>query len=228
MEKLMNKTRILIWAIVALAIFNIATIATVFWRFNEGRRPFHREPSEMMLPPGPMIGQMIKEKLHLTEKQAVSFDSIENKFKTNGKDIFEKMRGLRSEMIEEITSENPDSSQLFKLTKELGDLHISLKMNTFDFYFSMKKVCMPEQQKELSNIFRGMFLFEGMPSVGRNIGHHFMTDGDGPKRECREEIGPPDSMSRPEMKDYPKDRHNPNDMEHKHKRPGKKEHQQNQ
>lgn len=166
----MNKTRILTWVVVALALFNVATILTVVCHFNKGKKFFHREHSEMGSPPAKNLGLMIKDKLQLTEIQIVKFDSIENIFKKQSEGIFGKMKVIRDEMIEEITSENPDSSTLIQLTKDLGDQHIGLKMNTFNFYFSMKKVCKPEQQKELSNIFRGMFMYDGMSGPGRDKG----------------------------------------------------------
>jgi Spy/CpxP family protein refolding chaperone len=221
MEKLMNKTRILLWAVIALVLFNIATIVTILWQNNNGNRAFHRD-HVMMMPPSPrMMGQMMKDKLQLKDKQIVAFDSIENIFKLKSLTIFTKMKRLRGEMVEVITSENPDSAKLISLTKQLGDLHIDLKMNTFSFYFGMKKVCEPNQQKELSNIFRGMFQFEGMPEPrGREMGRRgkMQPNYERPPREVEfEGDDPNDRMPRHEGKaggaerqhpDCPKPAHN--------------------
>jgi periplasmic protein CpxP/Spy len=166
MEKLLNKTRILLWAVIALAVLNIATIATVFWHMSKANRFIDRENFEMNAPAPNGMKQVIKENLKLSDYQVVKFDSIDNKFRTESKAIFEEMKTLRRDMINEITSDNPDSAKLIEFTKALGNLHIELKMRTFNFYFSMKKICQPEQQKELSKFFRKMFMFEGMPGPG--------------------------------------------------------------
>jgi len=162
MEKLVNKNRILIWAIVGLLALNIATIATVIWQTKSNRNFFRPDRFEMRERSGNFMKKLLTDKLHLDEKQSVGFDSTEKIFLEKNIAIFQKMKVLREKMIEELTNENADSTKLIQLTKDLGNLHISLKMNTFGFYYSLKKICKPEQQKELSNFFRGMFIDEGV------------------------------------------------------------------
>jgi Spy/CpxP family protein refolding chaperone len=190
MEKLINKNRLLVWAVIALVALNIATIATVIWQTKSNKNFFRRDRFEMREHSGHFMKKLITDKLHLDEQQSIGFDSIEKCFIQKNIAIFQKMNLLREKMIEELTNENPDSAKLIQLTKDLGNLHINLKMNTFEFYYSMKKICKPEQQKELSNFFRGMFITDGMKG-GPGMGRGNNERGEPNHRDMKPKFDPP-------------------------------------
>lgn len=154
MEKFFTKTSVLVYIIIALLVFNVATIVFFLSGKKDGFRNnrYHKEMNK---------GDFIKEKLNLTEEQQKTYDTFNDSFRLKGKAIMDSMQILRMEMLNTITAKNPDTAAIEELNRKFGDLHVQLKRNTIDFYFRMREICTTSQQDSLKNIFTRMLQFEG-------------------------------------------------------------------
>ena len=166
----------LVWTIIALALLNVATISTVFWRIyydDHGRfeRRHHERHSEN--PDG--MKYFIKGKLNLSDNQFAKFEVYDSIFKVQSKQCFDKMEEIRVVMLNEMTSENPDTAKLMAYSSDLGQQHIILKKRLIELYFSVKSICTKEQQQKLSMIFKNMIARDGLQSSLRDMKRK--TDG---------------------------------------------------
>lgn len=178
MEKLITKTRILIWAVIALVIFNLATIATIFFHQREKDFAFLRRPGRPEVP-APLGGRIIKERLHLNEEQMAQFKKFNMQFRDSSKNIMIQMHEMRSNMMECITSPNPDTVEFNRLNLKLGQMHVTMKKNLVDFYFNLRSICDKQQQEILSVSMREMLENEGtLPDFlhNRHIRFHKMKE----------------------------------------------------
>ena len=74
----------------------------------------------------------------------------------------------KSEMMNEYTSENPDTTKLYKLTSEIGYLHADMRRLSIDHFMAIKKICTTEQKAKLLNMFRNMMNMEEGPRQYRH------------------------------------------------------------
>jgi Spy/CpxP family protein refolding chaperone len=75
------------------------------------------------------------------------------------------------EMMNEFTSESPDTAKLYKLTMDIGNLHAKMRRLSIDHFMSVKKICTPEQKTKLLELFRNMMKMEEGPGFNRRHGN---------------------------------------------------------
>jgi Spy/CpxP family protein refolding chaperone len=63
---------------------------------------------------------------------------------------------LRTDLINELGAQKPDSIRLGQIAMEIGNNHRELKLVTTTFYLDMKKICTAQQQEKLHGIFQTM------------------------------------------------------------------------
>ncbi len=178
MEKFFNKTNILILIIVGLVVLNISIVSTIIWhryhdfheRWGDGM-PFHRGRMEMFIP----------EKLKLDPEQKLKFHHIDSAFRKSSFDIAKHMHEVRFKILQELKKPKVDTIIFLGYSKEIGNMHAKLKMNTIEFYIEMKKICSPVQQDSLAGLFQKILEFGDLPGPPppHRHGHHFeMRPGD--------------------------------------------------
>ena len=172
MEKFFNKTNILILIIIGLVVLNISMVSTIIWhryhdfheRWGDGMA-FHRGRMEMFIP----------EKLKLDSEQKLKFYHIDSAFRKSSFDLAKQMHEVRFKILLELKKPKVDTFILLGYSKEIGNMHAKLKMNTIEFYIEMKKICSPVQQDSLAGLFQKIIEFgdlPGPPSPHRH-GRHF-------------------------------------------------------
>lgn len=157
----------LVWTIIALALLNIATISTVFWRiYYDDHDRFAKRHHERHSDNPNRMKYVIKDKLNLSDNQFAQFEEFDSVFKQQSKRCFDRMEEIRGAMLNEMTSENPDTAKLMAYSGELGQQHIILKKHLIGMYFNLKSICNKEQQQKLSSIFKNMIARDSMqPSL---------------------------------------------------------------
>lgn len=154
-----KKYRILLWAVVLLAILNFSIIGSILWHVNE---PDQLSAARMVKPmrnqersdsPRRMRFFMHNE-LNLSDKQIVQFDQRHDDFRKQAKQIANYMTVLRDEMLIELAKENPNEEELLKISESIGNAHRDLKILTYQFFLDLKEICNPEQSFKLEKVFR--------------------------------------------------------------------------
>jgi len=151
-----NKYRILIWIIVILVATNLSTIGSFYYhRMTEAKTPETKQADQNAIP-GEQRTRFFRDQLNLNTEQIDQFREINRTFNRTARNIETNLAQLREDMIRELGTQNPDSTQLSQMATEVGNNHRELKQVTTTFYLDMKKICTVEQQAKLHEIFQSM------------------------------------------------------------------------
>ncbi len=124
-------------------------MSVVYHLFPEKRIPVINEPMPQQ---ERMKGFMIRE-LGLNNEQQKLVAGFQKEYNSNSFFIKNKLGNIRVQMIKELHKNNPDSIKLDKLSHRMGDLNYELRTITWKHFMDLKKICNPDQQERLLNIF---------------------------------------------------------------------------
>ncbi|HDR52046.1 MAG TPA: periplasmic heavy metal sensor [Mariniphaga anaerophila] len=158
-----NKYRILIWVIVILVATNLSMGFSFLYHKQQDKKLAEQTEQEAIELPAQQRTRFFREQLNLEPQQMEIFRELNRDFNRSAWQINHQLERLRVEMVREMGRENPDRQKLGGISDEIGDLHTRLKNETIDYYLSMKKVCNPEQQTKLNEIF--LSVLEGSEDV---------------------------------------------------------------
>jgi Spy/CpxP family protein refolding chaperone len=151
-----NKHRILIWVIVILVATNLSTIGSFYYhRMSEAKTPEAKQTDQNAIP-GEQRTRFFRDQLNLNAEQLDQCRDINRTFNRTARGIEMNLAQLREDLIAELGKQNPDSVHLDQMAIEVGNNHRELKQVTTTFYLDMKKICTPEQQVKLHEIFQSM------------------------------------------------------------------------
>ncbi len=155
-----NRTRMMIWAIVVLAVLNITTILTIIYHRHEPRPDTIMPESGMTGGENSSVrfsGRWFRDELDLSAEQMNRFREFNPAFRQHVRDINLQLNDLRRLMLDEMSSPASDSARLNSLADSVGYLHADLKKHTYRYYMNFKDMCNMEQKEKLDNMFREMF-----------------------------------------------------------------------
>jgi hypothetical protein len=176
MGKLVTKTNILILIIIGLAVLNISIVSSIVWHRYHG---FHdRWQHEMPFRHGRM-DMIIPQKLNFNADQKKKFIHVDTLFRKSSLNIINQLHQLRFSILNELKKPYSDTTKLLEYSKQVGNLHSNLKMNTINFYLDLKKICTPAQQDSLASFFLNLIEFDDMPPrpphyhhLGKSLNKH--------------------------------------------------------
>ena len=146
----------LIWIIVILAVTNLSTIGSFYYhKISEGKET-EVKATEQTVVPGEQRTRFFRDQLDLNDEQLVLFREINRTFNRTARGIEMNLARLREDLINELGTQNPDTTRLNLMAVEVGNNHRELKQVTTTFYLNMKKICTAEQQAKLHQIFQSM------------------------------------------------------------------------
>ncbi|MEA3445092.1 MAG: periplasmic heavy metal sensor [Bacteroidota bacterium] len=180
-----NKNRLLVLGIVLLLVTNISTIIGIVWHLNN--HEFAKPDTQNKIDDITNMprGQFFKYKLDLDHEQTYIFRDLYHQYKNDAGEVSCKMDSLRKDMIFEMATDNPDSLALGEIAAAIGDLHKQLKELTIGYFLEMKKICNPEQEIGLHEIFNSLLNEQGdvrMPNprgqrgLGRQRNERYKTN----------------------------------------------------
>lgn len=168
-----NKYRSLIWIIVILIATNLSTIGSFYYlRMTETKLSETKQDDEKVIP-GEQRTRFFRDQLNLNAEQLDQFREINRTFNHTARGIETNLAQLREDMINELGTQNPDSTRLSQMAAEVGNNHRELKQVTTTFYLNMKKICTEEQQAKLHELFQSMLNKESqvnLPQPGNQGG----------------------------------------------------------
>jgi len=151
-----NKYRILIWVIIILVATNLSTIGSFYYHRITELKAIEVKQDEQTNIPGEQRTRFFRNELNLNDDQIDQFREINRTFNRTARTIEANLAQLREDMINELETQNPDSTRLNQMAAEVGNNHRELKQVTTTFYLDMKKICSTEQQAKLHEIFQSM------------------------------------------------------------------------
>lgn len=155
-----NKHRLMVWAIVVLAVMNVSTIVTVAYhqrKFVKSETIVVSDPKQPEVNAEKFSGRYFRDQLNMNNEQMEKFRQINPLFRPKVRDITIELSQKRQQMLREMSAEKSDTTRLNALSDSIGYLHSDLKKLTYRYYLEIKGICDPEQQKKLEQLFGDVF-----------------------------------------------------------------------
>ena len=150
----------MVWAIVILAVMNIATILTVIYNRNQSDKEEIVPESGQVQSESASIkysGRYFRDQLNLNSDQMARFKEFNPRFRQQVRDINIDLSKKRQRMLMEMSAADSDTAKLDMLSESIGCLHTDLKKLTYRYYMDFKKLCDKQQQEKLEQLFGEMF-----------------------------------------------------------------------
>jgi hypothetical protein len=162
-----SKNRLVSLLLLFLVIINLTTIITFIVFYRESRKQA-AESSDLR------SMRSFREQLSLNPVQSERVMSINTRFRNISGPIASSIREKRSELLEELSKEKPDTILLKKLAAEIGDLHKDLQMASIRQYMNLKEVCDSCQCMKLSEFYFQLYGTPGpVKGMGRQMQHRY-------------------------------------------------------
>jgi Spy/CpxP family protein refolding chaperone len=167
-----NKHTLMIWAIVILAVMNVATLATILYhqyqpeKTGENKAQLQQTEEEVAT----FSGRYFRDKLNMNGEQMSRFREFNQGFRQQARNTAIEMSEKRKRMFMQMKNPQRDTVKLNMLSDSIGYLHSHLKKLTYRYYLDIKDICTPEQQKQLEQLFQEIFTNDALPGPGRG-GH---------------------------------------------------------
>ena len=150
-----NKNQLIFWILIFLVIINLSALVTFF--------SFKRNTEEVTCDAlQPQCGQAFKSELGLSQEQVQKVELINSEYQAISSPIVNDIRNIRSDILDELSSEAPDTSYINQKSGELCDFQLQLQQANFTQFLELKKVCDPEQAQRLSALYRELYGCAGM------------------------------------------------------------------
>jgi hypothetical protein len=146
-----NKNRLIFFILLFLVMVNLSALVTFFTYRN------HQNEAVVCDATQAECGNVFKSELGLTEEQTRKVDLINSEYQEASGPFVAQIRNIRSEILDELSAEIPDTLFLKLKSGELCDLQLQLQKANFKQYLELKKVCDPEQAQRLSALYREMY-----------------------------------------------------------------------
>lgn len=146
-----NKNRLIFFVLLFLVIVNLSALATFFI--------YRSHQNEVVVCDAMQAGcgNAFKSELGLSEDQSRKVEVINSQYQEASGPVVAQIRNIRSEILDELSAEIPDTLYLKQKSSELCDLQLRLQKANFTQYLELKKVCDPGQAQRLSALYRELY-----------------------------------------------------------------------
>jgi hypothetical protein len=160
-----NKNRLIFWIMLFLILVNLSALGTFFY--------FGRDTEEVTCDVmQAKCGKALECELGLSGEQIEKVDMINAEYLAKSSPIAAEIRNIRSDILDELSSDQPDTSFINQKSSELCDFQLQLQQANFTQFLDLKEVCDPEQAQRLSALYRELYGCAGMAgSAGRMHRH---------------------------------------------------------
>lgn len=172
-----KRSRIWLFVIIALTIINLAAVVTVEYNVRKYHHappddfPAIGEPGQDTLNKSVRPGFLFRE-LGFDGDQREAFHESRMAFREKAMPLFAEIRKLNNELAGEITLENPDTLKLQAISRQIGAIHVSLKLLTINHMREVKSIATPEQQEKLGLFYRDLLSRDSGPP-GKGMQHRY-------------------------------------------------------
>jgi len=176
-----NKKHLMLWLVIAVIVINVAAIGAIIYKL------YQNPDQEISRHDRPCAQAYLESELHLTPIQAEEFKKLKKAHHDSVFVLHNLMKEKRGIISENMVKPDPDTTLLYKTTEELGMLFAQTRKLYISHYFELRKVCNPDQQEKLSEIYTKLFCQgEGCPAPqdsGCGKGHKGHKGHNGCKQE---------------------------------------------
>lgn len=155
-----TKNRLMIWAIILLALMNISTILTVLINRNQVENAITGNSSDQAKSESASVrfsGRYFRDQLGFNQQQMSRFHEFNPVFRKQIQSINTELAGQRYRMLLEMSAGSADTGRLNQLCDSIGYIHACLKKHTYRYFLDIKNICDKQQQEKLEQLFGEMF-----------------------------------------------------------------------
>ncbi len=171
-----NHSRLILLIAIILTIINLAAVTTVMVNYrkyhnHDSERPFQMERGDdsMVNAPGPAY--LIRE-LGFNDEQQQAFRESRRKFRDEAMPLFNEIRQLNADLIDEIVKDKPDTLKLDSLSKNIGRINARVKQLSIRHLLEVKSTATPEQKEKLVFFYRELLSHDSGP-MGKGMQHRY-------------------------------------------------------
>jgi len=174
-----NKNRLIFWLLLFLVVINISALVTFFLYYSGQKKQSAENAGESSF-------RVFQKELSLTPIQSEKVCSINAQHRSRSEPISSALKEKRSELLEELSTENPDTLLLTKYAEEIGALQKELQLASIRQYLDLKVVCDSCQCRKLSSFY---FQLYGSKGPGKGMGNQMQhRNRHGKQQECTKKI----------------------------------------
>lgn len=154
-----NKKRILIGVLIVLILMNLASLFTFTFNKYKNRPPFKKEfenRDSSNMKQHDRVKYFVKKELNLSDDQFNEYSRLKDINLRNSGEMWDKLTKLRESTLLEITSENPDTANLIRLSDSIGFFHKKMQIEMNRHFLSVKKILKPEQIEKFNEMILNM------------------------------------------------------------------------
>lgn len=132
------KKKIFLYAIIALTIVNIGALSSLLYYRSEVQRPHAMREGGF---------EGMQKELGLTSRQIEVFNELRNEMHSTLDSLSTELAEKRIIMIEELWSDEPDSTRVAQLVDDIGAIQTTAQMKVIDHFLHIRDILTPEQRK---------------------------------------------------------------------------------
>lgn len=145
------KNRFVFWLMLVLVVINLSALLTFIFYLPYRAENVSSNHQEV----NPASG--FQHELSLNPDQSEAVEKINSAYRSSSQPIVDQLRNKRLELLEELSSRNPDTSVLNVLTRDLSLLQTNLQRENIRQYLALKKICTPDQALKLSQLYKKLY-----------------------------------------------------------------------
>jgi Spy/CpxP family protein refolding chaperone len=161
-----SKIRLGTWIVIILTVINLATLGTIFYKHLQEKAHDRMVPSREQQSKG---FKYFVQELKLSPEQEKLFCESRKAFFDLSGPVFKAQEELRIKMIKELSSADPDTAVLYKISEEMSRNYLLIKQQTILHLLKYRAICTPEQRKKLDTIYHKIIRPEGPMRKSKHI-----------------------------------------------------------
>lgn len=169
-----KKNRLIFWILIVLVVINVAALASFFVYSSRPAVASCKGQAGMSCPG-------LCQELNLTESQGIKVEVINREYREQAGVLSAGIKETRAAILDELNRETPDTLVINSLVRELSDRQGRLQHENIRQYLELKKVCTPEQARQLSGLYRDLY---GCQMQGKGMMNRNRHKGQGGKMRC--------------------------------------------
>jgi len=142
-----NRPQIVLFVLSLLLIISLSVNATLVY-FDKKETKTQPTKTETQ-----SAQEFICKELSFDEQQRQKYHDLKWSYNSKSQAILDSMHTKRLQMLEQLTVIQPDSTTLYKLSDEIGQLHTQLKKLTIAHFLEVKTLCDSTQCQKLTGIY---------------------------------------------------------------------------
>lgn len=137
----MNKTKVLVFTVIALVALNFGILGFLFLSKNNDGPRGRKMPREIVI-----------EKLHFDKNQIEAYDKTIKIHQEDIRNLDDSIRSTKNELYQLLNSDTIDSLQKDSLFLKLANYQKQIETTHFNHFIEIKKLCKKEQLSDYKNL----------------------------------------------------------------------------